>query len=54
MIWIVFGFTIVILGFILLIIYLLNKIEQLQMYKNEVEVKQILLKINSKEDSSNA
>lgn len=54
MMWIIFGFMLILLGLILVIIYLLNKIDELMMYRNDNEVRKILDKINSNEVSPDA
>lgn len=52
--WILFGFMLIILVFILVIIYLLNKLDELQNYKNDHEVRQLMNRINEKKVSSDA
>ena len=54
MMWILFGFMLILLGLILVIIYLLNKLDELQMYKNDIEVKKLLGRISNGEVSSDA
>lgn len=46
MMWIIFGFIMLILGLVLVIIYLLNKLDELLMYKNEHEVRQLMIRLN--------
>jgi len=54
MMWILLAFMFVILLLILVIIYLMNKLDELQMYKNDIEVKKLMLRINYSEVSSDA
>lgn len=49
MMWIVFGFMLILLGLILVIIYLLNKLDELQMYKSEHEVRNLMERISKNE-----
>ena len=52
--WIIFGFMLILLGLILVIIYLLNKVDELQMYKNDHDVRQLMNRINEKKVSPDA
>jgi len=52
--WIILVFMLILFGFILVTIYLLNKLEELQMYKNDIEVKKLLGRIKYNEVSSDA
>lgn len=52
MMWIIFGFMLILLGLILVIIYLLNKLDELQMYRNDNEVKKLINKIDNSKVSS--
>lgn len=54
MMWIIFGFMLILLGLILVIIYLLNKLDELLMYKNEHEVRQLMNRINEQKVSPDA
>jgi len=54
MMWIIFGFMLILLGLILVIIYLLNKLDELQMYKNDHDVRQLMNRINEQKVSPDA
>lgn len=53
MMWILFGFILILLGLILVIIYLLNELDELQNYKNDHEIRQLMDKIHEQKVSSN-
>ena len=45
MMWILLAFLFVILLLILVIIYLMNKLDELQMYKNDIEVQKLINRV---------
>lgn len=47
MMWIIFGFIMFILGLVLVIIHLLDKLIELQMYRNDNEVKKLIRTIDN-------
>ena len=47
MMWILLAFLFVILLLILVIIYLMNKLDELQMYKNDIEVKKLMSRVTN-------
>lgn len=52
MMWIIFGFIMMILGLVLVIVYLLDQVMELQMYRNDIEFKKIIHKIENSKVSS--
>lgn len=54
MMWIIFVLLLLLLVSITVIMYLFDKLDELQMYKNDIEVKKLLGRISNGEVSSDA